>query len=231
MTSNISIVCANWASSLGLKVLAMRILFCPSRHSDRRIISAVRRSACSKLAASFERSRQYGEFPLCRRRFVLITRHLCPILARAGRAKRYVVEANIAVGVAGSDEGGSADAKADASGKVKAAAAGISSGSGDNVIVNVAPLIVRASSTAGAGSVAVSTGGDVEGNVRRRPLPRPPASVAAAAATKSSIRGRWPSRPSRLPWPEALPEWGVKGEDSDDQEKPPAPPKLETSRR
>jgi hypothetical protein len=29
MTSNISIVCANWASSLGLNVLAMRILLFP----------------------------------------------------------------------------------------------------------------------------------------------------------------------------------------------------------
>src|ERR1035441_6442964 len=64
MTSNISIVCANWASSLGLKVLAMRILLYRSGHFCCLGISAAGRLSCSKLAASLGGRREFGKFPL-----------------------------------------------------------------------------------------------------------------------------------------------------------------------
>src|SRR5271169_5619958 len=64
MTSNISIVCANWASSLGLKVLAMRILVYHSGHYCCRDTSAAGRSSCSKLAASLGGRSEFGKFPL-----------------------------------------------------------------------------------------------------------------------------------------------------------------------
>ena len=84
MTSNISIVCPNWASSLGLKVLAMRILLCRSGQSCRRDISAAGRLSCSKLAASLATCRQYGNFPLRASPMIPITGHLCLVLTRTG---------------------------------------------------------------------------------------------------------------------------------------------------
>src|ERR1017187_8656239 len=89
MTSNISIVCANWASSLGLNVLAMRTLFFWSRYSGCRTISAAGHLACSKLAASLGRSGQYGKFPLPGSRFALIIGHLCPILTHGTLSQTY----------------------------------------------------------------------------------------------------------------------------------------------
>ena len=74
MTSNISIVCPNWAASLGLKVLTMRILFS-------RLIQRIRQSprsgrvagrfGSSKLAASFETRRNFEKF-------------FCPAIPRSG---------------------------------------------------------------------------------------------------------------------------------------------------
>jgi hypothetical protein len=88
------------------------------------------------------------------------------------KAESIVGAGSISVGVSGDDESGSAAAKADASGKAKAATVGLSGGSGDDRVVNMAPIDVKASSTVGAGSIGVSVGGDVEGNVSAEALAR-----------------------------------------------------------
>ena len=56
---------------------------------------------------------------------------------------------SIAVGISSGDEGGPAKAKTDASGKATTHSTGISGGSGDDTIVNIAPVNVTATSTVG----------------------------------------------------------------------------------
>ena len=70
---------------------------------------------------------------------------------------------SIAVGISSGDEGGPAKAKTDASGKATTHSTGISGGSGDDTIVNIAPVNVTATSTVGAGSVSVGVGMGVDG--------------------------------------------------------------------